>query len=61
MYSIIEKKKVALGLLEQVLHKKKKKKKKSHGAFSSAFGNSWKLARSNVLLQSLGHPVVGWD
>lgn len=60
MYSIIEKKKVALGLLEQVLHKKKKKKK-SHGAFSSAFGNSWKLARSNVLLKSLGHPVVGWD
>lgn len=58
MYSIMEKKKVALGLLEQVLHKKKKK---SHGTFSSAFGNSWKVARRNGLPQSLGHPVVGWD
>lgn len=36
-------------------------KKTSHGTFSSAFGNSWKVARRRALTQTPGHPVVSWD
>lgn len=51
MYRIIEerkkiKKTVAVGLFKQVLHEKT-----SHGTFSSAFGNSWKVARGEPCLK----------
>lgn len=49
-------KNVTVGLFKQVLYEKT-----SHGSFSSAFGNSWKVASRRALTQPPGHPVVSWD
>lgn len=54
MYSIIEKKKVALGLLEQVLHKKKKEKEKITWSFLKCI---WKQLETS---QEQRSPSIPW-